>query len=87
MRKRRITARRRDRETVYEWERGWDVAIARIDGAPTLVEQQPFFQDCLWVLNGAFADGDRLRFELGVRALVDFCNELINTGDVEPWWN
>ena len=87
MRKRRFSARRRGRETVYEWERGWDLAMARIDGVPTLVERQPFFQDCLWVLNGAFADGDRLRFELGVRALVDFCNELINTGDVEPWWN
>jgi hypothetical protein len=87
MRKRRIIARRRTKETFYEWEQGWHLAMARIDGAPTLVERQPFFQDCLWVLNGAFADGDRLRFELGVRALVDFCNETISTGDVEQWWN
>jgi hypothetical protein len=87
IRKRRISGRHRDRETVYEWERGWDVAMARIGGAPTVVERKPFFQDCLWVLNGAFSDGDPLRFELGVRALVDFCNELINTGDVEQWWN
>ena len=68
MRKRRIIARRRTKETFYEWEQGWHLAMARINGAPTLVERQPFFQDCLWVLNGAFADGDRLRFELGVRA-------------------
>lgn len=61
--------------------------MARIDGAPTLVEQQSFFQDCLWVLNGAFSDGDRLRFELGVRALVDFCNEIISTGDCKQWWD
>ena len=87
MRKRRIIARRRTKETLYEWEQGWNLAMARIDGAPTLVERQQFFQDCLWVLNGAFADGDRLRFELGVRALVDFCNEIINSGDVEQWWN
>jgi hypothetical protein len=86
MRKRRPTARRRTRETVYEWERGWDLAMARIDGVPMLVEQQTFFQDCLGVLNGAFADGDKLRFELGVRALVDFCNEVIAGGDCEQWW-
>jgi hypothetical protein len=87
MRKRRNIVRRRVRETFYEWEHGWDLAMARIAHAPSLVERQPFFQDCLWVLDGAFVDGDRVRFELGVRALVDFCNEITNTGDAEPWWD
>ena len=38
-------------------------------------------------MDGAFVDGDRVRFELGVRALVDFCNEITSAGDVEPWWD
>jgi hypothetical protein len=45
------------------WEGGWDLAMTRIDAVPTLVEQQPIFQDCLTVLDGAFADGNRLQFE------------------------
>jgi hypothetical protein len=85
--KRRIIVRRRARETFYEWQRGWDLAMARIDGAPTLVRQQPFFQDCLRVLNEAFVDGDQLRFELAIRAIVAFCNEIIKTGGYEQWWH
>lgn len=61
--------------------------MTRIQGVPTLVEQQPLFKDCLTVLDGAFADGNRLRFELGLSALIVFCNETVNTGDCEPWWN
>jgi hypothetical protein len=36
-----------------------------IVGVPPLVEKQPIFQDCLTVLDGAFVDGNNLRFELG----------------------
>jgi len=87
MRKRRIIVRQRSRWTVHEWERGWDSAMTRIDGVPTLVETEPIFQDCLTVLDGAFADGDRLRFELGLSALIDFCTETISKGNCEQWWN
>jgi hypothetical protein len=87
MRKRRIIVRQRTRDYVHGWERGWDLAIKRIDGVPPQIEQQAFFQDCLRVLNGAFADGDRLRFELGVSALIAFCDETVNTGHCEQWWN
>ena len=86
MRKKRIIVRRRSRWTVQEWERGWDVAITRIDGAPRLVEQQSIFQDCLTVLDGAFADGNGFRFELGLNALMDFCAEAVSTGDCRQWW-
>ena len=86
MRKRRIIVKRRPRSTVHEWERGWDLAMTIIDGVPPLVEKQPIFQDCLTVLDGAFADGNRLRFELGLGALIDFCTERVNKGDCEQWW-
>jgi hypothetical protein len=87
MRKRRIIVRRRTREYVHGWERGWHLAMTRIDRVPTQVEQHPFFHDCLTVLNGAFADGNRLQFELGVNALMDFCNDTVSKGDCERWWD
>ena len=87
MRKRRIIVRQRSRWTVDEWERGWDLAMTRIDGVPPFVETKSIFQDCLSVLDGAFADGDRLRFELGLSVLIDFCTETISKGDCKQWWN
>jgi len=87
MRNRRIIVRKRSRWTVHEWERGWNLAMTRIDGVPTFVETEPIFQDCLTVLDGAFADGDRLRFELGLNALIDFCTETVSKGNCEQWWN
>jgi hypothetical protein len=87
MRRRRINAKRRSRSTAQDWEEGWDLAMARIDGVPALVEGQPFFQECLAVLNGAFADGDRLRFELGLSAMIDLCSETVNKGDCKQWWD
>ena len=87
MRRRRTIVRRRSRWTVDDWERRWDLAMTRINSVPSLVETEPFFQDCLTVLNAAFEDGDRLRFELGLSCLIDFCNEAVNTGDCEAWWH
>ena len=87
MRKRRICVKQRSRWTVHEWEKEWDLAMTRISGVPTLVEEQPIYQDCLSVLNGAFAEGNRLRFAIGLKALMDFCTEAVNQGDCDPWWN
>ena len=87
MRKRRIIVRKRSGWTAEEWEREWDLAMTRIKSVPALVEKQPFFQDCLTVLDGAFEDGNRLRFELGVSALIDFCTDVVDAGDCEQWWN
>lgn len=86
MRKRRIIVKRRSK-CVHEWEEGWTLAMKMIEGMPTLVEEQPLFQNCLTVLDGAFADGNRLRFELGLSALIDFCLEIVDKGDFEQWWN
>jgi hypothetical protein len=86
MRKRRIIVKRRTRWTVDDWERGWELAMTRIDGVPMHVEKEPLFQDCLTVLNGAFADGDRFRFELGLSALIDLCSETVSRDKCEQWW-
>ena len=85
-RKRRIIVRQRSRWTAEEWERSWDVAMTRIHGAPPMVEAEPIFQDCLTVMDGAFAEGNGLRFQLGLNALIDVCTEKVNTGDCEQWW-
>jgi hypothetical protein len=87
MSKRRIIVKRRIRGNVDEWDRGWELAMTRIEGAPTVVQEQPIFQDCLTVLNGAFADGNHLRFELGLNALIDFCTDTVSEGDCQQWWN
>ena len=87
MRKRRIIVKRSRRSTAQEWERGWDLAMTIIDGVPLLLEKQPLFQDCLTVLDGAFVDGNNLRFELGLSALIDFCNETVSRGECTQWWS
>lgn len=60
--------------------------MTRIHGVPTTVEEEPIFQDCLTVLNTAFADGSRLRFEFGLNALIDFCTDQVNMRGCGQWW-
>jgi hypothetical protein len=81
MRKRRIIVRQRCRWTVQEWEQGWELAMTKINGVPSGVETERIFQDCLTVMDGAFADGNGLRFELGLNALIDICTGKLNTFD------
>ena len=87
MRKRRIIVRRQTRWSLEEWNRGWEVAMSRIDGAPIVVRTERFFQDCLTVLDGAFVDGNGLRFELGLNALMDFCTDMVGDGNCKQWWS
>ena len=87
MSKRPIIVRRRTRWTVEEWERGWNVALSKIEGAPTRIAAERIFQDCVTVLDGAFSDGDGLRFEFALNALVDFCSDILSDGDSERWWS
>ena len=87
MRKRRNIVKRRSQWTVAEWEQGWARAMSLIRDAPTPVEHEHLFQDCLTVLNGAFTDGNCVQFELGLSALMDFCNEAVNRGAYEQWWS
>jgi len=74
------------RWTVDEWQRGWQLAMTRIDGVPSIVGKQPFFQDCLTVLDGAFTDGNRFLFELGLSTLIDSCAEAVGRGECKQWW-
>jgi hypothetical protein len=87
MRKRRIIVKRGTRWTADQWEQGWDLAMTRIKGVPAVVEEQRIYRDCLTVLDGAFADGNSLRFELGLNALIDFCTDIVNESDCEQWWS
>ena len=61
--------------------------MSRIEGAPTDVRAERIFQDCLTVLDGAFADGNGLQFELGLNGLMDFCADMVADGNCERWWN
>jgi hypothetical protein len=86
-RRRRLSlAKRPSRWTANDWERAWGVAAIRIAGIPTCLEKKAAFQESLTVLNAAFAQGDGLRFEMGLIALLDFCAEAINRGECEQWW-
>jgi hypothetical protein len=49
--------------------------MTKLNGVPSAVETECIFQDCLTVMDGAFADGNGLRFELGLNALIDLCSE------------
>lgn len=86
VRKRRVIVKRRSR-CVAQWEHGWDLAMKIINSVPKWVEEQPIYQHCLTILDGAFVDGDGLRFELGLSALTDFYSDIINAGDCQPWWS
>ena len=87
MRKRRIIVRRRTRWTLDEWNRGWDIAMSRIEGAPTDIRTECIFQDCLTVLDWGFANGNGRRFELGLNALMDFCADMVSEGNCKQWWS
>ena len=61
--------------------------MSRIEDAPTDVRTERIFKDCLTVLDGAFADGNGLQFELGLNGLMDFCTDMVGDGNCERWWN
>ena len=75
MRKRRMLVRRRTSGTVEEWERGWELVMTSTDSVPAVMKEQPLFQDCLAIVEGAFADGNYIQFELAMNALIDMCAE------------
>jgi hypothetical protein len=86
-RRRVAIVKQRTRWTGNDWQRGWELAMTRIDGVPPIVGRQPLFQDCLTVLDGAFTDGDRFLFEIGLSTLIDYCAETVSRGECKPWWD
>lgn len=71
---------------VTEWQRAWDLAMLRIDGAPAIVSEHTTFHHALDILDRGFVDGDPFQFELGLVTLMDCCSEAINRGDCWQWW-
>jgi hypothetical protein len=86
MRRRRQVVRQQSQWTASEWQGGWELAMTRIDGAPSNVTTESVFQECLAVLDGAFADGDSFRFQLGLLTLMDFCAQVVNGTNCQQWW-
>ena len=84
-RRRERTTKKRTVWAVHEWERAWELAMRRIDGAPAVVTGQEAYH-ALDMLDRGFAEGDRFQFELGLVILMDCCSEAINRGDCWQWW-
>jgi hypothetical protein len=69
-----------------EWQRAWEIALMRIEGAPTAVSEGIAFHHAIDMLDGAFARGDAFQFQLGIIMILDCCNEAIERGDCSQWW-
>ena len=87
MRRRRVAiVRQQSKWTAREWQGGWELAMTRIDDAPSTLTTEPVFNECLAVLDGAFADGDNLRFQLGLLTLIDCRSEAVKGRECQKWW-
>ena len=75
------------RWTVNEWEAAWELASVLIEGAPLRLAGHCVFKESLAMLNGAFVEGKRSRFELGLITLLDVCAEAVNEGECKQWWD
>ena len=53
---------------------------------PLELSRGPQIHESLAALDEAFVQGDSIRFELVLIALMDYCAELVNRGDYEQWW-
>jgi hypothetical protein len=64
-----------------EWRRAWEIALLRINGAPTEVSEHIAFHHAIDMLRG-----DAFQFQLGMIMILDCCNEAIERGDCSQWW-
>ena len=84
-------ARRRTQRTDLiwngnDWRRAWQIALMRINGAPTAVSEEIAFHHAIDMLDSAFVRGDAFQFQLGIIMILDCCNEAIERGDCSRWW-
>lgn len=86
LRRRVRRTKRPSKWTINDWERAWEIALHRLEGAPPMVIAEPIVQEFVVVLDDAFTDGNSRKFELGLIALLDFCAEAVNRGDCSQWW-
>ena len=72
---------------VDDWERGWAMAMRRIDGAPLSVVSQDAFHHAIDMLDRGFSGGDFVQFVYGLITLMDCCTQAIKQGHCEQWWD
>ena len=70
-----------------DWERGWAIAMRRINGAPLGVVWQDAFHHAVEMLDRGFAEGDFVQFGHGLITLMDCCTQAIKQGDCKQWWD
>ena len=70
-----------------DWQRGWNIAMRRIEQAPSIVAEREPFWHALDMLDRGFADGDFVQFGHGLVTLLDCCTEAIKRGDCKQWWD
>jgi hypothetical protein len=70
-----------------DWQRGWSMAIRRIEGVPPVVAGLEPFDHALDMLDRGFAEGDWVQFGHGLITLMDCCAEAVNRGDCQQWWD
>jgi hypothetical protein len=71
---------------INEWQRAWDIAMWRIEGAPARVASQKPFHHALDMLDRGFVLGDAFLFELGVLTIMDCCDQAVEGGGCSEWW-
>lgn len=69
-----------------EWNKAWQIALGRIDGAPAAVSERTAFRHAIDMLDGAFVKGDAFEFQLGLITMLDCCSEAIKQGRCARWW-
>jgi hypothetical protein len=79
-------AKKRIQWNTSDWQRAWEMAMLRIDRAPSVVAGQLPFQDAIDMLDIGFTNGDSFQFSLGLITLMDCCREAINQGICPQWW-
>jgi len=72
---------------IDDWERGWTMAMRRIDGAPLSIVREDAFHHAVEMLDRGFAEGDFVQFGHGLITLMDCCIEAINQGSCKQWWD
>ena len=69
-----------------EWNKAWDIAVGRINGAPDAVCERTAFRHAIDMLDGAFVKGDAFEFQLGLITMLDCCSQAIREGRCTQWW-
>ena len=70
-----------------EWRQAWQIALVRINAAPSAVSQDIAFRHGIDMLDEAFMKGDAFEFQLGLVTILDCCSEAVRQGRCSRWWS